>query len=240
MSISAPPGQPSIIETLSSSFRDGYALAKTNKTLSIIALTISVIGCMTIVVAGWKPGNTFPVVMNAWFFPLYFMLIVLGYCGIAAAVRTVNAEYRMTVAQFFGFVGYGLLVGLLTAIAGVFFIIPAYWVGVKLLLTPYTYVVTNGEPHVLKRTWSMTTGYYWQTVGILLLAGLCFMVITYAAFGICILGAYIALPSIIVLGPLALAALIWLIHVHALIYVRWTQGLLPRSNTPQGAVPVPA
>ena len=33
------------------------------------------------------------------------------------------------------------------------------------------------------------------------------------------------------LGPLALAVLMWLIHVQALVYVRWTNGLLPRATT---------
>lgn len=240
MSISAPPGQPSISETLSSSFRDGYGLVKANAVPAIIALAIGAIGAVALAFAGPKPTNTFSTVLEAWLLPLYLAMIVLAYCSVASAVRTVNTQYRMTVVQFFGFIGYGLLVGLLTAIAGVFFIIPAYWVGVKLLFTPYTYIVTNGEPDALKRTWNMTTGYYWETVAMLLVAGLCVGVITYAASVICVFAFYEAPLSIIVLGPLALAVFIWMMHVHALMYIRWTWGLLPRSNTPQGVVPVPA
>src|SRR5690242_8267455 len=145
----------------------------------------------------------------------------------------------MTVGQFFGMLGYGLLIGLLTAIAGIFLVIPAYWVGVKILLTPYTYIVTNGEPGALKRTWNMTTGYYWQTVGLLLLTGLCVAAIIYGAFFICALPAFAAPVSAVVFGPLALAIFIWVLHVHALIYIRWTNGLLPRANMPE-AVLVPA
>lgn len=240
MSISVPPGQPSITQTLSSSFRDAIALTKTNTAVVVIALIMGVIAAIGVIVSGWKPNSSaFPVALEAWIAPAYFALIVVSYYAIAAAVRTINPEYRMTAGHFFGFLGYALLAGLLTTIAGFFLIIPAYWVGVKIMLTPYTYIVTNGEPDSLKRTWRMTTGYYWQTVGMMLLSGICFGVIAYAAFLICGFAAYAAPASAIVFAPLALAVFMWLTHVHALVYVRWTNGLLPRANAPE-AVLVPA
>lgn len=241
MSFSAPPGRPSITATVSSSFRDGYALAKTNATPSMIVLIIGFIGALATLATGWKPAaTTSPVALDAIVIPLYIMMLVLSYYALAASVRTVYAQYRMTAGQFLGFIGYGLLAALLTALAAVAFVIPAYWVGVKVLLTPYTYVVTNGAPGALKRTWNMTTGYYWQTVGLLLLAAFGFCALLYAASAICVLAAYLAAPTLIFFGPLMLAVFIWLLHVHALIYIRWTDGLLPRANAPQSAVPVPA
>lgn len=240
MSISVPPGQPSITQTLSSSFRDATSLTKTNAHVVIIALALGVIAAIGVIVSGWRPNSTvFPIALEAWIAPAYFALLVVSYYALAAAVRTINPEYRMTAGQFFGFLGYGLLAGLLTAVAGIFFLIPAYWVGVKIMLMPYTYIVTNGEPNALKRTWHMTTGYYWQTVGMTLLAGLCVGAIFYAACLICVFGAYAAPVSAIVLGPLALAVLMWLIHVQALVYVRWTNSLLPRATTRESVL-VPA
>jgi hypothetical protein len=240
MSISVPPGQPSITQTLASSFRDAFPLAKKNAVVVAIALVLAVIAATAVLVSGWRPaGTAFPVVLEAWIAPVYFMLLVVSYYALAAGVRTINPEYRMTVGQFFGFLGYSLLVGLLTAIAGVFLIVPAYWIGVKIMLAPYAYIVENGAPGTLKRTWDMTTGYYWQTVGMMLLSGFCVAVICYAAFFICGIATYAAPVGLLVFGPLAIAIVIWLVHVQALVYVRWTNGLLPRANTPQ-AVPVPA
>lgn len=240
MSIFVPPGQPSITQTLSSSFQDGFALTKKNTSVVIITLILGVIAAIAVIVSGWRPNSAvFPVALEAWIAPAYFALLVVSYYALAAAVRTINPEYRMTVGQFFGFLGYSLLVGLLTAVAGIVFIIPAYWVGVKILLTPYTYIVTNGEPGALKRTWHMTTGYYWQTVGMMLLAGICVGVIAYAAFLLCGLATYAAPISAIVFGPLALAVMMWLMHVQALVWVRWTNGLLPRANAPESVL-VPA
>lgn len=231
MSISAPPGQPSITETLSRSFQDALALTKKNATVVSITLILGVIAAVGVIVSGWKPNSAvFPVALEVWLAPAYFALIVLSYYALAAAVRTINPEYRMTAGQFFGFAGYSLLIGLLTGVAGIFFVIPAYWVGVKIMLTPYTYIVTNGEPGALKRTWQMTTGYYWQTVGMMLLSSICAGIIAYVAFLICGFAMYAVPASVIVFGPLALAVLVWLIHAHALVYVRWTNDLLPREN----------
>jgi hypothetical protein len=239
MSISAPPGQPSITETLSTSFRDAASLAKKNLTPTVIAIALGTIAAYFGVTQSKASTASLSPAASVWFVLAYFALIVVSYYSNASAVRTLNADYRMTVGHFFAFIGYAIVVSLLTGIAGIFFLIPAYWVGIKLLLTPYTYIVTNGAPGSIKTTWNMTTGYYWQTFGMLLLAGICVGVLAYAAFFICGFIALAAPISVIVVGPLALAVLIWLIHVTALIHVRWVWELLPRSNMPH-AVPVPA
>ena len=168
------------------------------------------------------------------------LVVVVSMYALAAAVRTIQPEFRLTVGRFFAMLGYMLLVMVLTMAAGIG-LVTAYWVGVKLLLTPYTYAVTDGAPGALKTTWNMTTGYYWQTVGMLLLAGLCIGVLMDAAIFLAVFAVNAIPASVIVLGPLALAVLVWLMHVAALVYVRWVHGLLPRANMPHaGTVPVPA
>lgn len=242
MSISAPPGQPSIGETLSSSFRDGTAVAKTNLIPGLLLVVAGTILVYLLVSSGaFQIGSTAQAAMPPAFPALIaatdLLVVIVSYYAIAAAMRTVHPDYRMTVGQFFGILGYALLVSLLTCIAGIFFVIPAYWVGVKLSVTPYTYALGANDP--LKTTWNMTTGYYWQTFGMFLLAGICIGAIAWVVFFICFfLGGRIPM-SAIVLGPLAIAILVWLVHVQALVYVRWTNGLLPRANIPHG-VPVPA
>lgn len=249
MSISAPPGQPSITQTVSSAFRDAWSLTKKNAVPAAILIALGLVASCALLFNGavhamaTAPGGVTPLPPGtlALLIALDVLVVVVSMYALAAAVRTINANFRLTVGRFFGMLGYMLLAMLLTMAAGIALVIPAYWVGVKLLLTPYTYAVTDGAPGALKTTWNMTIGYYWQTVGMLLLAGLCIGVLMDAA--IFLAGfAISAMPaSIIVLGPLALAVLVWLMHVAALVYVRWVHGLLPRANMPQGGtVPVPA
>lgn len=240
MSISVPPGQPSITETLGSAFRDGGALVKKNLVPAAILIALGTLAAIAVALSGRPPSAGLPAAFESLLLVIDLVLVVVGYCAIAAAVRTIHAEYRMTAGQFFGILGYSLLAGLLTTIAGIFFVIPAYWVGVKLMLTPYTYAVTNGAPGALKTTWNMTTGYYWQTVGMFLLLGLCVGAIVAIAVGIAVFGITSLPLTAIVLAPFALAVLTWLVHVQALAYVRWTSSLLPRANVPQGLAAVPA
>lgn len=249
MSISAPPGQPSITQTLSSSFRDGWSLSKNNTVPAGMLIAVGLVAACVLVVTGAlkaaesAPGGVeqLPPGPLALLVALDVLVVVVSFYAFAAAVRTIHPEYRLTAGQFFGMLGYAILVMLITMAAGIAFIVPAYWVAPKLLLTPYTYAVTEGAPGALKTTWNMTTGYYWQTVGMLLLAGLCIGVLMDAAFFACMFAAEAMPASLVVLGPLTLAALVWLMHVTALVHVRWVDGLLPRANMPQGReAPVPA
>lgn len=248
MSISAPPGQPSITQTLSSSFRDAWSLTQKNVVPAGILIALGLVASCVLLFTGVlhaiasAPGGVAPVPPGplALLIALDELVVVVSMYALAAAVRTINPEFRLTVGRFFGMLGCMLLVMLLTMAAGIG-LVTAYWVGVKLLLTPYTYAVTDGAPGALKTTWNMTTGYYWQTVGMLLLAGLCIGVLMDAAIFLAVFAVNAIPASIIVLGPLALAVLVWLMHVAALVYVRWVHGLLPRANMPHGGtVPVPA
>ncbi len=249
MSISAPPGQPSITQTLSSSFRDAWSLTQKNIVPAGILLVVGLVAACVLLFTGAlravasAPGGVAPLPPGplALLIALDVLLVIVSMYALAAAVRTIHPEFRLTVGRFFGMLGFALLVMLLTMAAGIALIIPAYWVGVKLLLTPYTYVVTDGAPGALRTTWNMTTGYYWQTVGMLLLAGLCIGVLMDVAIFLAVFVVSAVPASIIVLGPLALAVMVWLMHVAALVYVRWVHGLLPRANVPHGGtVPVPA
>lgn len=242
------PGQPSIGETLSSSFRDAYGLAKGNLVPVVILIAAGSIAAYLFIpqLAALQPGKSggaappaMPAAFSAAIAVLDILAAVVGYYAFAAAVRTIHPAYRMTVGQFFGILGYSLLAALLTAVGAIFLIIPGYWVGIKLLLTPYTYALTGGAPGTLKTTWNMTTGYYWQTFGMLLAAGFCIGILMEGAFFACAGGASELPPSVYVMAPLALAVFAWALHVQALVYVRWTSGLLPRAGMPQ-AVPVPA
>lgn len=161
----------------------------------------------------------------------------MNYYSIAAAVRTVNPSYRMTVGQFFGFFGYQILTGLLTFIATIFFIIPGLWIGIKVSLAPYIYAITNGEPDAIGKSWNLTTGYYWHTLGFTVLLAL-------GVFAAILVGELIAFlpagrfPAAMIIGlPVAVAVIAWTMHAQSLGYVRWTKVLLAIHGRPVGADP---
>lgn len=249
MSISAPPGRPSISGTLDRAFRNAFAITKNNAVPVLLLVAVSLIAAAVLLATGTmsslmsapaSPGalpNITPMATLT-LFVLYLLLIVVSCYATAAAVRTVHAEFAMTVGRFFGFLGYSLLCGLLSILAGFLFVIPAYWVFPKIMLTPYAYLLGVNAP--LKTSWNMTTGYYWQTVGMLLLAGICVGIIVDGAAYLCIVVVAAAPVSAIALFPLVSAILAWVTHVSALIYVDWTNDLLPRANAPVGAAAVPA
>lgn len=246
MSISAPPGRPSIMQVLSSSFRDAAALVKSNRVPAAVLIGVGTIGAVVVALtpSGFPSGmkHASPAagtVVMACIFAMELILVVLAYYAIAASIRTVHAGYRMTGAQFFGILGYSLLAGLLTGVAEIAFVVPALWIAPKLMLMPYVYALGGREP--FKITWNMTTGYYWQTIGMFLLTALCTVGLIVVAALLSIAGARVFPVSVVVLTPLVLAVVIWALHVHALVSIRWTWALMPRANAgvPQtAAVPV--
>ncbi len=159
---------------------------------------------------------------------LMFLLLfyVVNYYSVAAAVRTVNPEYRMTVGPFFGFFGYQLLVGLFTAIATLFLFVPGIWVGVKLTPAPFVYALTGGEPDALGQSWHITTGYFWHTLGFVILLGLGVGAAGIFAEFLAFFASESAAALTIVAFPLAAALFAWSLHVQSLANVRWTKALL--------------
>lgn len=217
-------GHPRIGAVIMSSIDDALALSKKNIQPAGIAIVLAALLGVLFVTTRSVTSVTFVLGEDI----CIIAAVVVEFYAIAAAVRTMNPDYRMGVGQFFGILGYSLLVGLLTMVAALFLIIPAFWVGVKLQLTPYTYAVTNGESDALGKTWNMTTGYYWETIGF-------FIVVAIVAGIVAILGellslaAYYGAPlATIVAFPIAAALFVWAIHFEMLAYIRWTASLLQR------------
>jgi hypothetical protein len=224
MPYSVSGGEPAVDGVLGSAFADALELSKKNLRLALIMIVLgAVIGFAFALTSRGREDMLQGALVGC-----DLAIVVVSYYAIAAAVRTLNPSYRMTVGQFFGILGYSLLAGLLTMVASFVFIIPAFWVGPKVLLTPYTYAITNGAPGALEKTWNMTTGYYWPTLGFLILLGLAVGVLAMVAFGIAGALIYMA-PILAIVGlPIAIAVYVWLLHVQALAYVRWTASLLQR------------
>jgi len=180
MAYSVSGGEPAIGDVLGSAFADAFELSKKNLTPALIMIVLgAIIGFAFALTSGGREDK-----LQGALFGCDLAIIVVSYFAIAAAVRTINPAYRMTAGQFFGILGYSLLAGLLTMLASFVFVIPAFWVGPKVLLTPYTYAITNGASGSLEKTWNMTTGYYWPTLGFFILLGLSVGAVSFIAFAI--------------------------------------------------------
>ena len=103
-----------------------------------------------------------------------WLIIVAFYFTLAAAVRVRDARYRMPLVTAFGVTVSYLLV-LMATFAGLFcLIVPGIWIGTRLALAPFCYVLDPGEsPYsgldAIASSWRLTAGHFWSTLYLLLL-----------------------------------------------------------------------
>jgi len=240
MSISGPPGQPRIGATVGGALRDSSSLIRANPFVAVAFVAIGSLlaaGAYAIAARGQVPPGISPglfAVSAVW----AVIFLTLYYSAFAEAVRSVRPDFRMTGRMLLGVIGNSFLAGILTFAAALCFVIPAYWVSIKVSLMPYTYALRNGAPEALRVSWEMTNGYYWQTLGMYLLVSIppaaAMFVLEFAS--IFVRPAWVE----IVIVPLMLVALAWAAYFQSLAYVRWTDALLPRADGTQFAAPASA
>lgn len=244
MAVSSPPDGPSVSQVFARSFADAGSLTAVNRIPVAIFLVLSTLAAAVFVFSmhglpqsalTYSPSP----LLTVFILCADVAFAVISYYSIAAAVRTVHPEFRMTFARFWGFFGYALLAGLLIGLSELAFIIPMFWVAPKVILAPYVYALGAAEP--VKTSWNMTTGYYWNTVGLLLLAAVSFTAIVGVTYLLCAAVAFVLPVTIIVIAPLVALVVSWTMHAHALAYVRWSDALIPRAGAGMGAAtPSPA
>ncbi|HET9392874.1 MAG TPA: hypothetical protein VFO29_05055 [Candidatus Rubrimentiphilum sp.] len=232
MTYTGPENQPEMGTVIGSAFADALGLMKKNLIPVGLFVGTAALGGLLFALKAANYNATQAGI--AIFFALFY---VVTYYSIAEAVRTVNPSYRMTVGAFFGFFGYQLLVGLFTFLAFLFLIIPGFWVGVKLAFAPYIYAITDGRSDALGDSWSITTGYYWYSLGFSILLGLALFVVIFVAE----LAAYVPQNNFAMLAiiayPLGAALGAWSLYVQSLAYVRWTKVLMDLSGQFRGDEP---
>lgn len=94
--------------------------------------------------------------------------IVFGYFALAAAVRLINPEFRMTIAEVIGVVVYSLGVGLISGISLLFAIVPVFYIYTKIGLAPYLRLLGDFNTNAMEMAWVITNGYFWQSLGFLI------------------------------------------------------------------------
>lgn len=222
---------------ISSAVRDAYGVMRTIAK-PIVVMTI-VATLLSIAIVNWPPAaKRIPEGFDAANLASSLALLVLAYYLIASAVRTIQPAFRFTVERWFVLLGWGILASMLMMCAALAFIIPMFWVGPKVALTGYVYLLSSGRPteNPIAVSWRITTGHYWSTVGLNLLlvlamtaASLLFSLVAYVFSLVPHVGALFAAP-IMCLGSA------WVYQVFYLALTRWTDALMRRDVALGGAL----
>ncbi len=218
----------SVSETVSSSFIDSRATLMTYRKALYICLALALLAGFLGLFFPTGSRNQALAAASAFYYVIV-LSAVLSYFGLAAAVRTIRPDFRMTVGRFFGALLYGLAVGIAIQVAAIFLIIPGIWIGAKLSLTIPMYLLYPDE--VFGKTWNSTLHRFWPTLGLVILTAIITTVLagiaTVAAVGIIM----VLPPAAIALGPLALLVFAFVQQFHWLALVRWSQNLVEHPAT---------
>ena len=229
--IDVPKPSPDLGGDISAALRDTWPAMQTWLAWLIAVVVGACIGGIGVIASGLIDAmKTNPPGQMA--HPEYFMsgepllgiaVLVGAFFALASAVRTVRPDFRMTVGRFFGFLGYGILCGLIIAIGFICLVIPGFYLAVKLSPAPYIYLLGEGDP--LKKSWEITKGRFWWTVLAFFVIGLCSQVGLYA---IGIVGAivYFIPFAIFAFIPIFVAMLFAVYQFQYNAYMRWFDNLL--------------
>ena len=164
----------------------------------------------------------------------YIAVLIISFYALADSIRTVRPDFKMTFVGVLAMVGLSIVVGLAIDVGALLFIIPAFWIAVKLSQTVYVYFLRTGQS-ALGESWNITTGHFWQTLGfyflLSLVVGFAMILPLYVAF---FFSALYPLSGI-VLVPFVFAIWSFIQYFNALVHVRWTEALLRSREMAPGA-----
>jgi hypothetical protein len=208
---------------LKSSLRDSWPVLNAQK-IPYIVLALCVIG-----VASWltffasdpthKTSPAGLAVVFAW----NLAGIVGQPFAIAAALRTWNPTFKMTPTKLV--LGFLIFLGssLAASVALYALVWPGIWLGTKLSLSYTAYQMGIERPY--KSSWNLTTGTFWQTLGILAVV----IVVGFVVIFVVVMSATVAsagIPALsLVCAPLVMLTYLWLFGFVQLVFVRWTNEL---------------
>lgn len=220
-----------------SAFRDAFAvMAQHTVPMIVMGVIVTLLGSLMFFGAHGDQQHQTAIVS-----PVDIFMLVITYYALAASIRTIQPSFSMTVITWFGNLGWSILVTLLTLAAGLAFIIPAFWVAPKLVLTPFIYLLNAGAAgeNPLERSWRITTGHYWSTFGLMLVSALPIAVVVVFAYMLADIVRLTGIGGAFVAIPLLCFTYAWAYQVNYLAFARWTY-LLLQYDVERGTAPLTA
>jgi hypothetical protein len=157
---------------------------------------------------------------------LSLAFIVAAFFALASAVRTVRPDFRMTVGRFFGVIGYSFVAVVIIAAGFLCFVIPGFYLAVKVSLAPYYYLIGEPGNHPIRAAWASTRGRFWITAAMIVVVGIIIEAIAYAAAGVIAAFALLSPMTGAITIPLAFALFLFALQFQYNAYVRWSNALL--------------
>jgi uncharacterized membrane protein len=232
--------QPDIVAVIRSCFRDAWPLMASRMNVYWILALV----CALLYVATFNLARTGDAQfqenlrLQEALQPANLCAAIAAFFVIAAAVRTVRPEFRMTAATVLAIIGLAIAVGICTELGFFLFIVPGLWWGVKLSQTVWAYLLSDGE-NPFQESWQITTGHFWETLGFFILMSILVSLVLLVVFAVPATIAFFVPLSGIVLAPLAFLGYTYVYHISILANMRWMLELRALRNS-SVAVPAPA
>lgn len=235
----APPELPALEvgSVISSAFRDAYGVMRTiAKPIVVMMIVAAILGFMFV---NWPASaKLMPVGFDAANLASSLTLLVLAYFLVASSVRTIHPAFRFTVERWFVLFGWGVVTAMVMMCAALAFIVPVFWVGPKIGLASYVYLLSNDRPteNPLAVSWRITTGHYWSTVGLTLLLSIILMAVSMMLSLVAYIFGLVPHVGVLFAAPVMCLGTAWLYQVFYLALTRWTYALMQRDVALGGAL----
>jgi len=238
VTVAAPELPPlEVGSVISSAFRDAHGVMRTiAKPIAVMMIVAALLGFAFV---NWPAAaKIVPVGFDAANFASSLALMVLAYFLVACSVRTIQPAFRFTVERWFVLFGWGILTLMVMMCAALAFIVPVFWVGPKIGLASYVYLLSNDRPteNPIAVSWRITTGHYWSTVGLTFLLVIVMMAVSMVFSLVAYIFALIPHVGVLFAAPIICLGSAWLYQVFYLALTRWTYALMQRDVALGGAL----
>jgi hypothetical protein len=225
-SVAVVPREASMQRAIGNGFRDALPRMRAQQTKVLVFCAIAaIVGVLAAVAPPSLSDKTSGVnaASSVLFAGIYALAVVAQYFVMADAIRAVNPAFRMTFVTFLMTLLIGFAYNIIVEVGLFLLIVPGIWVGVK--FSAWLPMQLQGEPDGFTRSWQCTTGRFWETILV--------NIVAWGFFGVCIwwllmlgLLAVNALPAAAILvGPAATVAGYYVATVAWLIWSYWAAAL---------------
>lgn len=215
--------QPDIWGIIAGAFRDAWPLMR--KRMPVYYVLAALCALLSLGATAWVRSVADPSVqtslrIEAAFQPANLCAAIAAFFALAAAVRTVRPEFKMTFLTVLALIGISFVVGLASELGLILLIVPGVWVAIKLSQATWAYLLASGK-NPFAESWEITTGHFWETFAFLIVLSLLVTLVMIVTYFLPAVVGYLVPFSLVILGPVAFLGYLYAYHVAILAEMRW-------------------
>ncbi len=231
MSVTNVPTSETVTGIIAGAWRDALPLMRSRINVYYVLIAIGAVLALTAALAshGTHSGSDYGASV---------VTLVASFYAAAAAIRTLRPDFRWTLERVFVVILLGIALAVAIGIGLVLFVIPGIWIGVRLSMTYYAYLMPEGDANPFAVSWHLTAHLFWHTLGLLFLVSFINFAVGVA---VAIVLGMLGLISPWIEGLVAIPGLyvdFLLMNFAVLAHVRWFAHLRHAHGMP--GLPVPA